>query len=89
MAAKALDNELNAGAPAAPAAAAVATTTQVNDLTSMVKKKKKPVAENQTHGEPTVTSAVTNGGSKRKAEDEPSASPSEKKARLEEEAPAS
>lgn len=69
LAAKALDQELGAGAPAAMPAAL----TQVNDLTSMVKKKKKPAVE--ANAEPSAT--------KRKAEDDASSSPSEKKARLE------
>ncbi|GJE90318.1 hypothetical protein PsYK624_064470 [Phanerochaete sordida] len=84
LAAKALDTELNAGA-AAPVPAAPA---QVNDLTGMVKKKKKPAV--QTAEEAAAPAADANGSAKRKAEDEAQASPSEKKARLEEtDAPAS
>ncbi|KAJ8495814.1 hypothetical protein ONZ45_g12686 [Pleurotus djamor] len=62
LAAQQLDQELKA-APAAPAE------TPVNDLTMVVKKKKKPVDE---------SAAV-----KRKAEDDPNGSPGEKKAKLE------
>jgi HAT1-interacting factor 1 len=63
LVAKALDQELNAGSSgSAPAA--------VNDLTSMVVKKKKKVPD-------------TNGTGKRKADDD-AGSPSEKKAKLEE-----
>ena len=52
----------------------------MNDLTSMVKKKKKPPVE--ANGEPNAD--VNGGAAKRKAEDDESNSPSEKKARLEE-----
>ncbi|KAH6916042.1 hypothetical protein BKA70DRAFT_1140021 [Coprinopsis sp. MPI-PUGE-AT-0042] len=70
MAAKALDKELNAtGSSGAPA--------PVNDLTSIVKKKKKPVPEEG------------NAAGKRKAESEVEDSSAEKKVRLEEGAPAS
>lgn len=75
MVAKALDKELTTGsaggAPAAPV--------QVNDLTSMVKKKKKPPVD--ANVEPPKEVA---GATKRKAEDDASESPSEKKAKLEE-----
>ena len=65
--------------------------TQVNDLTGMVKKKKKPpVDESKANGEPAAAPSDASSAGKRKAEDEPSASPSEKKAKLEEtDAPAS
>lgn len=79
LAAKALDQELGASA----AVAVPAAPTQVNDLTSMVKKKKKPAVE--ANSEP---SADINSATKRKAEDDASSSLSEKKARLED-APAS
>lgn len=73
MVARALDSELKSGGSGASAPAAIGQL-PVNDLTTMVKKKKKPV-------EPEV---VTSGsGEKRKADDE-SESPKEKKARLEE-----
>ncbi|OCH84619.1 hypothetical protein OBBRIDRAFT_798927 [Obba rivulosa] len=65
LAAKALDNELNA-APAAGAASA--TPTAVNDLTGIVKKKKKTTDAN---------------GAKRKAEEESAELPSDKKAKVE------
>ncbi|VDB99901.1 unnamed protein product [Peniophora sp. CBMAI 1063] len=73
LAEKALDQELNgAGAPAtAPA--------QVNDLSGMVKKKKKP-APTEPVTEPVANSS---GAEKRKADDD-AGTPPEKKARLEE-----
>lgn len=77
MVAKALDKELNAAPassskPSAPSA--------VNDLTSMVKKKKKaPEVAEAANG-----ASSTSSTGKRKAEDEGSASPSEKKAKLDE-----
>ena len=75
LVAKALDQEL--GAPGS-ASAAPAAPTQVNDLTSMVKKKKKPPVD--------AAAAPTdvNGTGKRKVEDEHTHSPTEKKAKLEE-----
>ena len=88
MVAKALDKELNASAatssgsgskPAAPA--------QVNDLTGMVKKKKKAAPETvEANGAaaPSVSGSGSTTG-KRKAEDEESASPSEKKVKLDDE----
>ncbi len=70
LAAKALDQELGAASSAAaPAPQAV------NDLTSIVKKKKKPVAE-ANGSEPS-----SNTG-KRKAEDDVPESASEKKAKM-------
>jgi HAT1-interacting factor 1 len=70
MAAKALDKELNAtGSSGTPA--------PVNDLTSIVKKKKKPVPEEG------------NAAGKRKAESEVEDASAEKKVRLEDGAPAS
>lgn len=74
MAAKALDAELNA--PTAPTAAAPGKA-EVNDLTGLVKKKKKNVDAN---GDP----SPANGSAKRKAEDDADDSQSEKKAKLEE-----
>ena len=69
MVARVLDNELNAKKEPAAAAAAAPAPQQVNDLTSMVKKKKKD--------------PEANGIAKRKAEDEPHpATPSEKKAKV-------
>ena len=74
LAEKALDQELN-GAGASSAAPA-----QVNDLSGMVKKKKKPAAEPAPAVEPVPNGT---GGEKRKADDD-AATPPEKKARLEE-----
>ena len=74
LAEKALDQELN-GASASSAAPA-----QVNDLSGMVKKKKKPAAEPAPAVEPVPNST---GGEKRKADDDAATTP-EKKARLEE-----
>ncbi|KAI0070803.1 hypothetical protein K474DRAFT_1669694 [Panus rudis PR-1116 ss-1] len=77
LAAKALDAELNAG----PSSSSASAPTQVNDLTSIVKKKKKaPAPEPETNGAASISSG------KRKAEDDGSESPSEKKAKLESEA---
>lgn len=71
LAAKALDQELNAPA----SSSATSGPAEVRDLTSMVKKKKKaPIVE------PTASA------SKRKAEDEAPDSPSDKKARVEDSA---
>ena len=72
MAAKALDQELNAPS-VAPAASGQA---QVHDLTGLVKKKKK---NTDTDGAPSA-----NGTAKRKAEDECADPHSEKKAKLDE-----
>lgn len=72
MAARALDNELNK--PTVAPSTAI-NQMPVNDLTKVVKKKKKLV-------EPEA-STIGTGGEKRKAEEE-SNSPKEKKARLEE-----
>ena len=67
MVARVLDSELNAMKESSAAAAPAPQ--QVNDLTSMVKKKKKD--------------PEANGTTKRKAEDEPHpATPSEKKAKV-------
>ena len=73
MAAKALDQELgvSSATPVAP--------TQVNDLTSMVKKKKKPVVE--ANNDPPVDASCS---TKRKAEDEALVASSEKKPKLDE-----
>ncbi|EMD38828.1 hypothetical protein CERSUDRAFT_112558 [Gelatoporia subvermispora B] len=65
MVAKALDSELNASS-----AGAASAPTAVNDLTGIVKKKKK--------------NADANGAPKRKAEEEVAGPPSDKKARVEE-----
>ena len=73
MVAQALDKELNAGTSGL-------TSSQVNDLTTMVKKKKKPAAEPAPAAEPVPNGT---GGEKRKADDD-AATPPEKKARLEE-----
>lgn len=67
LVAKALDKELNG------AAGASSTPVQVNDLTSIVKKKKKA---------PDAT-ANGNGSTKRKADDDPVGSPGDKKMKLE------
>ena len=74
MAAKALDAELGtrpAPAPVVPP--------PVNDLTSIVKKKKKPVPEVNGVSAP----ADASGSTKRKAESDAPESPSEKKAKVE------
>jgi HAT1-interacting factor 1 len=70
LAAQALDRELNAGGTAS---AVPGQTGLVNDLTGMVKKKKKDQAGTISAG----------AGSKRKADDD-APSPTEKKARVEE-----
>ena len=78
LVAKALDQELN-----------VASSTKslpVNDLTSVVKKKKKPAAEAETPQLDSETSAAN--PTKRKAEDDGSSSPTDKRPRVEEETPA-
>ena len=75
LAAKVLDQELNAPSVTAAASAPL----PVNDLTSVVKKKKKPPVDGNT--EPPKEAA---GATKRKAEHDASSSPSEKKAKLEE-----
>ena len=72
LAARALDRELNAAASSSYDALKPVV---VNDLSAMVKKKKKPAE--QTNG-----SAQRNGNGKRKAEDEAPAD--SKKARMEE-----
>lgn len=72
MVAKALDKELNA----APSSSKSSAPAPVNDLTSMVKKKKKAPEASEANG--------TTSSGKRKAEDEGSASPSEKKVKLDE-----
>lgn len=83
LAAKLQDEELNVASSGAASTAPL----PVNDLTSVVKKKKKPVA-------PDVHSAHANGDTneagptKRKAEDEGLHSPTDKKARVEDEQPA-
>ena len=75
MAAKALDQELNApGASAAPSGK-----TEVNDLTGLVKKKKK---NPDTNGSASPAPAAA----KRKAEDDVEDTQSEKKAKLEDNA---
>jgi HAT1-interacting factor 1 len=70
LAARALDRELSAGTssgvPTVPGQTGL-----VNDLTGMVKKKKKPVD-------------VGAAGTKRKADDDDAPSPTEKRARVEE-----
>lgn len=68
LAAKALDKELGTGSSSGAAP------TAVNDLTAIVKKKKKPVEEG--NGEEVPSAA------KRKAEDEVPDASSEKKAKL-------
>ena len=72
MAAKALDQELNVAPAATPAK------TEVNDLTGLVKKKKKNPDPN---GETAASSAAPG---KRKAEEDTEDAQSEKKAKLEE-----
>ncbi|TCD69478.1 hypothetical protein EIP91_007604 [Steccherinum ochraceum] len=72
MVAKALDKELNAPGASSSAAAS----TEVRDLTSMVKKKKKAPA-------PEVDIAASSPAGKRKAEDGAPESPSDKKPRVE------
>ena len=72
LAAKALDQELNAPS----VAPAVSGQAQVHDLTGLVKKKKKNVDAN---GDSTATAAA-----KRKAEDNVEEAQAEKKAKLEE-----
>lgn len=71
LAAKALDQELNATGGSTAASGQ----TEVRDLTSMVKKKKKA---------PAAEAASSASASKRKAEDEAPESPSDKKPRVEE-----
>lgn len=68
MAAKSLDKELNGGAGSS------ATPVQVNDLTSIVKKKKKA---------PEATEMNGGGSTKRKADNDPTGSPGDKKMKLE------
>ena len=69
LAAKALDKELGTSTPSAPIVPS-----QVNDLTSIVKKKKKPT--------PGPADSDANVTTKRKAEDDATDAP-EKKAKLE------
>jgi len=66
LVAKALDKELNAGQPTTN----ITTETKVNDLTSVVKKKKKPpVAIPEPNGAAAQPSG--SGSAKRKADDDP------------------
>lgn len=70
LVAKALDQELNAAGPTTN----ITTDTKVNDLTSIVKKKKKPPVDtlnlNGATDQPLAT-ASGSGGTKRKANDDP------------------
>lgn len=58
----------------------------VNDLTSVVKKKKKPAAEAETPHLDSETNAANS--TKRKAEDDGTSSTTDKRPKVEEEAPA-
>ena len=70
LVAKALDKELNAARPTT----SITTNTKVNDLTSIVKKKKKPPVDipnpNGATDQPLAT-ASGSGSMKRKADDDP------------------
>ena len=70
LAAKALDKELNSARPTTN----ITTNTKVNDLTSIVKKKKRPLVDipnlNGTTDQPLAT-ASGSGSAKRKADDDP------------------
>ena len=79
LAAKALEQELK------PTSSPAASSLPVHDLTSMVKKKKKPIAEaNSSHAVSETNGAAS---TKRKAEDASSGSPTDKRARVAEEEP--
>ena len=78
LAAKALDQELNASS-----ASGTVKQSEVRDLTGLVKKKKK---NKDANGDVVAPTPTPNGATKRKAEDDVVENQSEKKAKLEERA---